>query len=530
MPSSQTGKYVLLGRIVTMDAHATVVKRGALYIDASRIVAVQDESDEAPSGFVDAPTLRTKGTLYPGLIELHNHLSYNALRLWNVPKQYENRDDWPKHPEYRQLVTGPMGVLGKSKRPELLAALVRYVETKCLIAGVTTSQGVKLASNAGVTTFYKGVVRNVEQPGDKKLKAAKTHIADVQAKEWLKFKAAISGPSSMILHLSEGTDTRAREHFLALKNTDGEWAITDKLIGIHCVALTQKDFTVLAKHGGSMVWSPLSNFLLYGDTAKVDLARKAGVVVALGSDWSPSGSKNLLGELKVARLVADKRKWQISDQEIIAMATTNPAKMLQWDAHLGSLEAGKLADVLVVDGDTKDPYDTLIRAREDGLSLIVIGGVPRYGKKASLDKLGVASTKIKLHGRTRAVSYLDEIANPKIANLTLEEARKTLTKFFGNLPKEAKAIAAQPAVERKGALHLVLDEQEPDGEQARPMLKYRGRRTGFEPVVSQAAQELPLIKLELDSLSAIEDTKFRDVLAEEKNLPSWLKKGMKGMF
>ena len=51
-----------------------------------------------------------------------------------------------------------------------------------------------------------------------------------------------------------------------------------------------------------MIWSPLSNLLLYGDTARVDVAKRAGVRIGLGSDWSPSGSKNLLGELKIAWL------------------------------------------------------------------------------------------------------------------------------------------------------------------------------------------------------------------------------------
>ena len=51
-----------------------------------------------------------------------------------------------------------------------------------------------------------------------------------------------------------------------------------------------------------MIWSPLSNLLLYGGTAHVDAAREAGVTIGLGSDWSPTGSKNLLGELKVAWL------------------------------------------------------------------------------------------------------------------------------------------------------------------------------------------------------------------------------------
>jgi cytosine/adenosine deaminase-related metal-dependent hydrolase len=56
-----------------------------------------------------------------------------------------------------------------------------------------------------------------------------------------------------------------------------------------------QDFDVLAAHGSAMIWSPLSNLLLYGGTARIDAAQAAGVAIGLGSDWSPSGSKNLLG-------------------------------------------------------------------------------------------------------------------------------------------------------------------------------------------------------------------------------------------
>ena len=54
--------------------------------------------------------------------------------------------------------------------------------------------------------------------------------------------------------------------------------------------------------GGSIVWSPFSNLWLYRGTTDVLAARAAGVRICLGADWSPSGSKNLLGELKVADL------------------------------------------------------------------------------------------------------------------------------------------------------------------------------------------------------------------------------------
>ena len=80
-----------------------------------------------------------------------------------------------------------------------------------------------------------------------------------------------------------------------------------------------------------MVWSPFSNLWLYRDTTRVDEAQQAGVRVCLGSDWSPSGSKNLLGELKVADMWNRERLGgAFSDAELCAMVTCNPADAIGW--------------------------------------------------------------------------------------------------------------------------------------------------------------------------------------------------------
>ena len=58
------------------------------------------------------------------------------------------------------------------------------------------------------------------------------------------------------------------------------------------------------------------------------------------------------------------------------MATANPARVLKWDGALGTIEAGKRADLVAVDGRTGDPYEHLLRARESSLTLVVVDGVP----------------------------------------------------------------------------------------------------------------------------------------------------------
>src|SRR5690348_9266649 len=84
----------LTGRIVTMDDHASVIDRGVVYARDGAIAAVLPSSAPAPDGFAGVPRTPTRGTIYPGLIELHNHLPYDVLSLWQVPKQFGNRDQW----------------------------------------------------------------------------------------------------------------------------------------------------------------------------------------------------------------------------------------------------------------------------------------------------------------------------------------------------------------------------------------------------------------------------------------------------
>jgi hypothetical protein len=96
-------KWALAGRIVTMDPNSTVVMDGAVWIADAAIAAITKRGDPVPEAFDGVVPLETGGTVLPGLIELHNHLAYNALPLWNVPRKYTNRDQWGNTPIYHQL-------------------------------------------------------------------------------------------------------------------------------------------------------------------------------------------------------------------------------------------------------------------------------------------------------------------------------------------------------------------------------------------------------------------------------------------
>jgi 5-methylthioadenosine/S-adenosylhomocysteine deaminase len=517
-----------------MDDQFNVVDRGTIYVDAGRISAVDDAAAPPPPGFESIDNLEVRGTIYPGLIELHNHLAYNALQLWQVPRQYTNRDQWGSggNPQYRPLISGPMKLIGPD--PELMPAVVRYVECKALVAGTTTSQGLEIFSNKGARRLYRGNIRNVEETDDPDLPGAGTRIGDVDAADAVSFLRTIKRKRSYILHLSEGTDQAARNHFLALKMSDTQWALADSLAGIHCVALTAEDLAVLAEHGASMVWSPLSNLLLYGHTANVRAAKEAGVKIGLGSDWSPTGSKNLLGELKVARLASQHPGDDVfSDREIVAMATRTAAQILKWDTALGSLEQGKRLDLLVLEGTDADPYEQLLTADERDVKLVLVGGVPRYGHRSLLTDLGGQGLEdVRVGGRERALNLRQRTADPVVGQIALAQARDRLTDALQNLKQLAiKAeqhgtpLHAMLATTEEGEVRwgLALDELEPTGVELRPRVPLPGQAAPTGPSLVTAAPARPLSEiigpLKLDRLTVADDSDWLDTIDGERNLP-----------
>lgn len=518
----------LCGRVVTMDTTGTIIDDGVVYVRDGSIVAVQPAPAPRPAGFADVKRVRSDGTVFPGLIELHNHLPYSVLQLWPVPKPFTNRDQWsgPSTKDYRRLISGPMGVLGR--RPDVVPSIVRYAEVRCLLGGTTTSQGVALASDSGIVRHFRGLVRNVESTGDPGLPAARTHIADVDATDADRFLARISGTQKLILHLSEGTDTAARQHFQALHLPDGRWAITDNLIGIHCAALTAADFDVFAGHGGSMVWSPLSNLLLYGKTADIGAAIAAGVPVALGSDWAPSGSKNLLGELKVARLAADSAGAPISGRQLVDMVTSTPARMLGWHDSLGSIEPGKRADLISVHGAARDPYRTLIEANEADIDLVLIDGVPRVGRSPLMTGLGItAGDQVKVGGVDRRLNLTQPDADPDVQSVSVADAIAVLEQALSDLPSATMRATSVAVPDRlPGGAVLAVEGVIDNHMSSRPHLPWRGRLTGpdlptaaADPRPAGAAPPGPLPALTLDPLTAVDNPGFYDSLKVARNLP-----------
>ena len=303
----------------------------------------------------------------------------------------------------------------------------------------------------------------------------------------------------------------------------------------------------MASHGASMVWSPFSNLLLYGQTADVAAAVGASLKIGLGSDWSPSGSKSLFGELKVARVYSQNNENPFTGEQLVRMATLEAAQILGWDHQVGSLEVGKRADLVVVKGQADaEPVAPLFQGDERTIQLVVINGTPRYGTPALMATDGPGLETLTVGGEPRVLYLTQATADPDVAALGFAAAQTKLQDALSNLkairleqeaaaPRAAapEGLAAAPAVE-VGHPRLALDEFEHTDFTQRPHLRLGGEPTGptdhaaatppGEPVSALLGQVV------LDPVTVADDATWLDRVTAETNPPPYLAPDLRALY
>lgn len=413
--------FVLKGKVVTMRPGGEVFNRGAVYVGDDGLIAAVTPGDAIPPGFENAPRITAGGVIYPGLIDLHNHLMYNSLPLWTEPKRkvpWTSHNQWGGAASYSGTISAPARLLGAAAG----RALLRYAETRAIVGGTTSIQG----NPRGAVPPDNDLIRNVdsEKLGTREdFIRVSTLVAD-SAEALEPYAAAVKLGRGFIAHTAEGTDPKLRKEFQLL---DQVGVVKPQLVAIHGGALTADDLTQLQQGNSSLVWSPFSNFWLYGATADVKTAKAKGVRLCLGSDWGPSGTRNVLWELKVADLWNKSQPAAVfSDEDLVRMVTSSPGEALSgiWPHPVGRLEKGALADLIVVTPGS-DVYRNLINATEANLRLVVVGGRARYGVRQLMSVLAPAASRMALGRLSRSIDYGDPAITWKGVLADLEKVRKS---------------------------------------------------------------------------------------------------------
>ena len=361
---------VIRGRLVLAEQESD----GRLVLAGDRIVCAGADCVE-PAG---ATVLEvSEGYVFPGFIDAHNHVAYNALPKWTPPKLYQNRGQWQRSASYKAFKR-PYDQL---KKRGLICEMVKYGEAKALISGVTTIQG------SPASRCLQGLVRNAENPQSGLLVSSahvRTFILDVGGAPKIDWNET----SAFLIHVAEGVDADALAEFATLK---AKGLLSPGTAVIHGTAFGDEEFRQMGAAGSKLIWSPQSNLALYGRTTRVDLALRHGVPVSLGLDWNPTGSDNLFDELRVAERVNQQQfQGAILDRDWVAMITSHPAQALALDDYIGELRAGLKADVVILSSRAATSGQSLLDARLRDVAAVLVGGQLLYGDNDAMAAAGRA--------------------------------------------------------------------------------------------------------------------------------------------
>jgi 5-methylthioadenosine/S-adenosylhomocysteine deaminase len=375
-PRRAVSLIVTNGTVVTVDAARRVIERGAVAVDGRDIVAV-DTAAAIAARFTARDTIDAAGAVVmPGLINTHTHA---PMVLFRGLADDLALMDW--------LQKYIFPAEAKTVSPEFVRAGTRLAALEMIESGTTAyadmyyfeeeiGRATKAAGLRGVLgeTIIQFPVPDAKTPAESLARAERfaaefagdelitpavaPHAMYTLDAETLKACRALADRLRMpvIIHLAETTDE--------VKNADEKYhatptAFLDSLgfwrpgtLAAHGVHLTPADIQILANRHVAVSHNPESNMKLASGIAPVEALRKAGVVVGLGTDGA--ASNNDLDMFEAMRQTAFLHKLVAGDPRAIPapvaleMATIDGARALGLEKKIGSLEAGKRADLLVV--------------------------------------------------------------------------------------------------------------------------------------------------------------------------------------
>jgi 5-methylthioadenosine/S-adenosylhomocysteine deaminase len=432
--AAQAQQVVLRGAVVTP---AEVLPDGLVSISGTRIAQV-----EAVAGRPQT-VVETDSYIFPGLIDLHDHVTWNFLPRWKPNELFNNRYEWQQRITYKIALDGPHGKAVADH--ELACDADRFGEIKAIAGGATSVVGgLTPAPNTNDNNCIMGLARNLDNysgfdqsvlnkekiryevfPFEMRLSDAARVRADLDSGELKAF----------LIHVGEGKPSdaaSAREFRMLARRGDG--FLRPGVSVIHGVALGKPEFKQMAENGVGLIWSPRSNIELYGATTDVRSAKEAGVKIALAPDWSPSGSDGLLEELKYAAT------WNASqvppvfeDSELAKMATVIPAQLAGADKQIGSITKGLYADLLLIRKGRMEPYQALLHASPADVRLVMVGGLPVYGDRDLMEQLlpGRQLETLSVCGKTKAL-YIER-------QKEIPETQKTFKQMSEELESKLEA-------------------------------------------------------------------------------------------
>lgn len=409
--------------ILTMDADETVIQNGTIGIRSGAIVLVEKQT----SDFICQAKKRidARGMIaLPGFVNTHVHCFQSLLKGLGA--------DLPLIGWLNSSVQ-PFGIRVTHRQQEL-AALVACLEA--LKSGCTTlceffytNQDPELADvcieamqKTGIRSVFmrtfqdygeeyhvpEGYIEPVEKAIEEVERLRKKPHSDDMLSIWtgpdVTWATTRKGYEAILeycldkkvrytMHLNETKEDNdmCRRHYgkSIVDLLDETGFLTEQFLAVHCVYLTQDEIRLLAEKGVSISHNPAANLYLGSGIAPIPACLRAGINISLGTDGAASNNTtDMLDTMRLAALIhkgACRDATAMSAQKVVRMATTEGAKALGMEKTLGSIEAGKRADIILFDPvriksiPMYDPIATLVySASAENIDTTIVNGEVVY--------------------------------------------------------------------------------------------------------------------------------------------------------
>jgi 5-methylthioadenosine/S-adenosylhomocysteine deaminase len=169
--------------------------------------------------------------------------------------------------------------------------------------------------------------------------------------------------------------------------------LTDRLIAAHLVKVDDHDINLLKKHSVGVIHCPVSNMKLASGIAPIEKMIVDGLHVGVGTDGAASNnSLDIISEMQTAALlqkVATMDPKSLDAHQSLTLATIGGAQAIHQGHVIGSLEAGKKADIVIIDlkGFHSMPWYNILSqlvyssAASDVETVIINGKIMLHNKK-----------------------------------------------------------------------------------------------------------------------------------------------------
>jgi 5-methylthioadenosine/S-adenosylhomocysteine deaminase len=352
--------------LVTQNSGREVLKHVDLRISGDKILDIGDFEPENDEEVFDC----SGSLVMPGLINAHTHASMSLLRgiSDNKPLQDWLEDDiFPAEDamDADDVYLGARLACIEMLKTGTTCFNDMYAETDRIVQAV---------EEAGIRAVISRGLFDWDEQGEERIQDAKDSVREYQdhdlvtpgiaphavyscSEELLREMKAFAEEHDAVYHIhvseteEENEDLKDEEDLTPTQYLEEHDLLDSSVVAAHATWLSERDKELFERYRANIAHNPAANLKLGSGIAEIPELIEKGVNVSLGTDGPASNNNfNMFEEMKLTGIVHKRNNpSEITEQQVLDMATINAAEALGLEDEVGSLEEGKKADLLVID-------------------------------------------------------------------------------------------------------------------------------------------------------------------------------------